>query len=144
MDGVEIRTEVSLPWAPGWHQQHPRRDGVTGTPRDAREDVSVQELSDLVLALEQFMTTGAGGRIRQAAFIGREVDHDRPGPRQRLRVERFCVGRVYERFVFYYTGIRRIAKDLLGRWWAAIWRAKLRRCRCCTASRRWLWKWRTR
>jgi fucokinase len=79
------------------------------------EDVSVQELSDLVLALEQFMTTGGGWQDQVGGiYPGAKLTMTGPGPRQRLRVEPVpCPAGFAERFVIYYTGIRRVAKDLL-------------------------------
>ena len=117
MDGLEIRTEVSLPVGSGLGTSSILAATVLQALLAMRgEDVSVQELSDLVLALEQFMTTG-GGWQDQAGGIhpGAKLTMTGPGPRQRLRVEPvLCPAGFTERFVFYYTGIRRIAKDLLG------------------------------
>ena len=117
IDGLEIRTEVSLPVGSGLGTSSILAATVLKALLSMRgETVSVQELSDLVLALEQFMTTG-GGWQDQAGGIhpGAKLTMTGPGPRQRLRVEPvLCPAGFAERFVLYYTGIRRIAKDLLG------------------------------
>jgi fucokinase len=79
------------------------------------QDATVQELSDLVLALEQFMTTGGGWQDQAGGiYPGAKLTMTGPGPRQRIRVEPVpCPAGFAERFVLYYTGIRRVAKDLL-------------------------------
>jgi len=117
MDGLEIRTEVSLPVGSGLGTSSILAATVLKALLSMRgEDVSVQALSDLVLALEQFMTTGGGWQDQAGGiYPGAKLTMTGPGPRQRLRVEPVpCPAGFAERFVFYYTGIRRIAKDLLG------------------------------
>jgi fucokinase len=116
MDGLEIRTEVNLPVGSGLGTSSILAATVLKALLSMRgQEVSAQELSDLVLALEQFMTTG-GGWQDQAGGIhpGAKLTRTGPGPRQRIRVEPVaCPAEFAERFVLYYTGIRRIAKDLL-------------------------------
>jgi fucokinase len=76
-------------------------------------------LSDQVMRLEQRMTTGGGWQDQAGGiFPGAKLVTSGPGLRQRLRVE--PIGWTLERqaefaqrFLLYYTGIRRIAKDLL-------------------------------
>ena len=117
VDGLEIRTEVSLPVGSGLGTSSILAATVLKALLAMRGDVvSVQELSDLVLALEQFMTTGGGWQDQAGGiYPGAKLTMTGPGPRQRLRVEPVpCPDGFAERFVFYYTGIRRIAKDLLG------------------------------
>jgi fucokinase len=117
IDGLEIRTEVSLPVGSGLGTSSILAATVLKALLSVSgEDVSVQELSDLVLALEQFMTTGGGWQDQVGGiYPGAKLTMTGPGPRQRLRVEPVpCPPGFAERFVFYYTGIRRIAKDLLG------------------------------
>jgi len=117
IDGLEIRTEVDLPVGSGLGTSSVLAATVLKALLSMRgEDVSVQELSDLVLALEQFMTTGGGWQDQVGGIHpGAKLTMTGPGPRQRLRVEPVpCPAGFAERFVFYYTGIRRIAKDLLG------------------------------
>ncbi|MGB7762600.1 MAG: L-fucokinase [Bryobacteraceae bacterium] len=117
MDGLEIRTEVSLPVGSGLGTSSILAATALKALLSMRgEEVTVQELSDLVLALEQFMTTGGGWQDQAGGiYPGAKLTMTGPGPRQRLRVEPVpCPAGFAERFVFYYTGIRRIAKDLLG------------------------------
>jgi len=117
IDGLEIRTEVSLPVGSGLGTSSILAATVLKALLAMRGAVvSVQELSDLVLALEQFMTTGGGWQDQAGGiYPGAKLTMTGPGPRQRLRVEPvLCPPGFAERFVFYYTGIRRIAKDLLG------------------------------
>src|SRR5271157_113532 len=114
--GLEIRTEVDLPVGSGLGTSSVLAATVLKALLSMRgEDVSVQELSDLVLALEQFMTTGGGWQDQVGGiYPGAKLTMTGPGPRQRLRVEPVaCPTGFAERFVLYYTGIRRIAKDLL-------------------------------
>ena len=116
-DGLEIRTEVSLPLGSGLGTSSILGATVLRALVAMRgEEVTVQELSDLVLALEQYMTTGGGWQDQVGGiYPGAKLTMTGPGPRQRLRVEPVpCPPGFAERFVFYYTGIRRIAKDLLG------------------------------
>jgi fucokinase len=115
--GLEIRTEVNLPMGSGLGTSSVLAATVLKALLSMRgQDVSVQELSDLVLALEQFMTTGGGWQDQVGGiYSGAKLTMTGPGPRQRLRVETVpCPAGFAERFVLYYTGIRRIAKDLLG------------------------------
>jgi fucokinase len=117
IDGLEIRTEVSLPVGSGLGTSSILAATVLQALRSiCGEVVSAQELSDLVLALEQFMTTGGGWQDQAGGiYPNAKLTMTGPGPRQRLRVEPVpCPDGFAERFVFYYTGIRRIAKDLLG------------------------------
>jgi len=114
--GLEIRTEVDLPVGSGLGTSSILAATVLkALLRTRGEDASVQELSDLVLALEQFMTTGGGWQDQVGGiYPGAKLTMTGPGPRQRLRVEPVpCPAELAERFVLYYTGIRRIAKDLL-------------------------------
>ena len=115
--GLEIRTEVNLPMGSGLGTSSVLAATVLKALLSMRgEDVSVQELSDLVLALEQFMTTGGGWQDQVGGiYPGAKLTMTGPGPRQRFRVEPVqCPTEFAGHFVLYYTGIRRIAKDLLG------------------------------
>ncbi len=114
--GLEIRTEVNLPMGSGLGTSSVLAATVVRALLAMRgEDIGVQDLSDLVLALEQFMTTGGGWQDQVGGvYPGAKLTMTGPGPRQRLRVEPVpCPEGFQERFVLYYTGIRRIAKDLL-------------------------------
>ena len=114
--GVEIRTEVNLPVGSGLGTSSILAATVLKALLTLRGDeADAQKLSDLVLALEQFMTTGGGWQDQVGGiYPGAKLIMTGPGPRQRLRVEKVvCPPGFQERFVLYYTGIRRIAKDLL-------------------------------
>jgi fucokinase len=114
--GLEIRTEVNLPMGSGLGTSSVLAATVLkALLQMSGQDVSVQELSDLVLALEQFMTTGGGWQDQVGGiYPGAKLTMTGPGPRQRVRVEPVqCPAEFAGRFVLYYTGIRRIAKDLL-------------------------------
>jgi fucokinase len=115
--GLEIRTEVNLPMGSGLGTSSVLAATVLQALLSLRgQEAGVQELSDLVLALEQFMTTGGGWQDQVGGiYPGAKLTMTGPGPRQRIRVEPVtCPPEFAERFVLYYTGIRRIAKDLLG------------------------------
>jgi fucokinase len=117
LSGLEIRTEVCLPMGSGLGTSSVLAASVLKALLHMRgENVTAQELSDLVLALEQFMTTGGGWQDQVGGiYPGAKLTMTGPGPRQRIRVEPVhCPEGFAERFVLYYTGIRRIAKDLLG------------------------------
>jgi fucokinase len=74
---------------------------------------------DQVMRLEQLMTTGGGWQDQAGGvYPGAKLVFSGPGLRQRLRVEplRWSGAREAEfssRLVLFYTGIRRVAKDLL-------------------------------
>jgi fucokinase len=116
IDGFEIRSEVNLPVGSGLGTSSVLAATVLKALLSMRgQDATVQELSDLVLALEQFMTTGGGWQDQAGGiYPGAKLTMTGPGPRQRIRVEPVpCPAGFAERFVLYYTGIRRVAKDLL-------------------------------
>ncbi len=81
--------------------------------------LSEAELVDQVSALEQRMTTGGGWQDQAGGvFPGVKLVTSRPGPRQQLRVA--PVGwssrhrqEFLDRFLLHYTGLVRVAKDLL-------------------------------
>jgi fucokinase len=114
--GLEIRTEVNLPMGSGLGTSSILAATVLKALLAARgQDIAVQDLSDMVLALEQFMTTGGGWQDQVGGvYPGAKLTMTGPGPRQRLRVEPVaCPDAFSRRFVLYYTGIKRIAKNLL-------------------------------
>lgn len=116
LPGLEIRTEVNLPMGSGLGTSSVLAATVLKALLELRgEPVSVQDLSDMVLSLEQFMTTGGGWQDQVGGiYPGAKLTMTGPGPRQRIRVEPVqCPAEFAARFVLYYTGIRRIAKDLL-------------------------------
>jgi fucokinase len=118
--GVEIRTAVRLPIGSGLGTSSilaaavlRALTGLLGYEPDE------QELSERVMVLEQVMTTGGGWQDQAGGiFPGAKLITSGPGLRQRLHVEpvrwnaalqaEFC-----RRMVLYYTGLRRMAKDLL-------------------------------
>jgi fucokinase len=115
-EGVEICTEVNLPMGSGLGTSSILAATVLKALLSLHsEQVTAQQLSDLVLSLEQCMTTGGGWQDQVGGiYPGAKLTMTGPGPRQRLRVEPVeCSVEFAERFVLYYTGIRRIAKDLL-------------------------------
>ena len=118
--GLEISTAVDLPMGSGLGTSSilgatllQALAGMLGLP------LSAHVLSDLVMVLEQRMTTGGGWQDQVGGiFPGAKLILSGPGLQQRVRVEPvtwsqerqadFC-----RRFLLYYTGIRRVAKDLL-------------------------------
>jgi len=117
LPGLEIRTEVNLPMGSGLGTSSILAATVLKALLSVSgRAVTDQELSDLVLSLEQVMTTGGGWQDQAGGiFPGAKLTTTGPGPSQRLRIEPIaCPPGFAERFVLYYTGIRRIAKDLLG------------------------------
>ncbi|MEK7404577.1 MAG: bifunctional fucokinase/fucose-1-phosphate guanylyltransferase [Acidobacteriota bacterium] len=118
--GLEIRTMVDLPMGSGLGTSSILAATVLRALAEISGiEISSQELSDQVMRLEQLMTTGGGWQDQAGAiFPGAKLVMSGPGLRQRLRVEPlgWSAARQAEfaaRFVLYYTGIRRIAKDLL-------------------------------
>jgi fucokinase len=82
-------------------------------------DLSDDALADQVMRLEQLMTTGGGWQDQAGGiFPGTKLILSGPGLRQRLRVQPVAwaparQAEFADRFLLYYTGIRRIAKNLL-------------------------------
>jgi fucokinase len=78
-----------------------------------------QSLSDHVMRLEQLMTTGGGWQDQAGGiFPGAKLIASGPGLRQRLRVQPVpwtneLATEFERRTVLFYTGIRRVARDLL-------------------------------
>lgn len=118
--GIEIRTEVDLPVGSGLGTSSILAATLI---RALAEMAGIQmdetALSDQVMRLEQMMTTGGGWQDQAGGiFPGVKLVTTGPGLRQRLRVEPVAWSpdrrkQFEERFVLYYTGIRRVAKDLL-------------------------------
>ncbi len=118
--GLEIRTSVKLPMGSGLGTS----SILAATLIRALTEMSGLTLSDRelmvqVMRLEQLLTTGGGWQDQVGGiFPGIKLISSGPGIRQRLRVEPVSLpsGRLKEfedRFLLYYTGIRRVAKDLL-------------------------------
>jgi fucokinase len=118
--GIEISTSVDLPMGSGLGTS-----SILGATvlRALAEMLGValdnHSLSDQVMRLEQHMTTGGGWQDQVGGiFPGAKLIRSGPGLRQRLRVEPVSWSperraEFTQRLVLYYTGIRRIAKDLL-------------------------------
>jgi fucokinase len=118
--GLEIRTAVNLPMGSGLGTSSIL--GATmlqALAEMAGIPLSEHALSDLVMRLEQTMTTGGGWQDQAGGiFPGTKIISSGPGLRQRLRHEpvRWNPQRqreFQERFLLYYTGIQRIARNLL-------------------------------
>ncbi len=118
--GLEIRTRVALPLGSGLGTS----SILSATLLRALAEMlgmplSDSALSDQVMRLEQQMTTGGGWQDQAGGiFPGAKLISSGPGLRQRLRVEplAWSAARQEEfsqRFLLYYTGIRRMAKGLL-------------------------------
>jgi fucokinase len=118
--GLEIRTSVDLPMGSGLGTS----SILAATVLRALAGIGGLALSDdslneQVMRLEQLMTTGGGWQDQAGGiYPGAKLLLSGPGLRQRLRVEplRWSPQRqaeFAERLVLFYTGIRRIAKDLL-------------------------------
>jgi fucokinase / fucose-1-phosphate guanylyltransferase len=118
--GLEIETAVELPMGSGL--------GTSSilsatTLRALAEMMGVemdnQSLADQVMRLEQLMTTGGGWQDQAGGiFPGAKLVASGPGLHQRLRVQPvpWSVEREAEfeaLTVLFYTGIRRVARDLL-------------------------------
>jgi galactokinase/mevalonate kinase-like predicted kinase len=115
--GIEIRTRVALPLGSGLGTSSILAATLLralavmlGVPLT---DVA---LADQVMRLEQNMTTGGGWQDQAGGiFPGAKIITSGPGLRQRLRVQPlpWSADREREfadRFLLYYTGIRRMAK----------------------------------
>ena len=118
--GLEICTAVDVPMGSGLGTSSILAATVL---RAISEMMGVSfadaELSDWVMSLEQLLTTGGGWQDQAGGiFPGAKLISSGPGLRQRLRVQpirwtpvrrqEFC-----DRFVIYYTGMQRLAKNLL-------------------------------
>lgn len=118
--GLEIRTVVDLPMGSGLGSSSILAAAVLQALA-ALAGLTLAEgaLSDLVMLLEQRMGTGGGWQDQAGAiYPGAKLLTSGPGLRQRLRVEpvrwsEACAAEFSARFVGHYTGIRRIARNLL-------------------------------
>ncbi|HZT29274.1 MAG TPA: bifunctional fucokinase/fucose-1-phosphate guanylyltransferase [Bryobacteraceae bacterium] len=118
--GVEIETEVDLPMGSGLGTSSILAATVVRALAEMLAcPLTDQALSNQVMCLEQRMTTGGGWQDQVGGiFPGVKLALSGPGLRQRVRVEPIGwsarrEAEFLERFVLYYTGIRRLAKDLL-------------------------------
>lgn len=119
--GIEIRTAVNLPLGSGLGTS----SILSATVIRALAEMGGitlpdTELLDQVMQLEQHMTTGGGWQDQVGGvFPGVKLAMSGPGLRQRIRVEPLGWSTEREaefkdRFILYYTGIQRLAKNLLG------------------------------
>ncbi len=118
--GIEIRTAVDLPMGSGLGSSSILAATLLRALAEMTgEAPAEQELSDRVMQLEQWMTTGGGWQDQAGGiFPGVKLVSSGPGLAQRLRVQPVALepDRLRELeglLVLYYTGIRRIAKGLL-------------------------------
>jgi len=118
--GLEIRSEVNLPMGSGLGTSSILAACILRAIGEmAGDHMDHQILSDRVMRLEQLMTTGGGWQDQAGGiFPGAKLLVTGPGLRQRIRVQplAWTAGRreEFERHVvLYYTGIRRVARDLL-------------------------------
>lgn len=83
------------------------------------ETLSEKDLYDIVLRMEQIMSTGGGWQDQVGGLCpGIKLITSKPGIEQHLQVERLklsedCLKELKERFVIIYTGQRRLARNLL-------------------------------
>jgi fucokinase len=118
--GLEIDTQVDLPMGSGLGTSSILAACLVRALSElAGEGMENQTLSDRVMRLEQLMTTGGGWQDQAGGiFPGAKLLVSGPGLRQRVRVQPLAwseeLQRDFERHaVLYYTGIRRVARDLL-------------------------------
>jgi fucokinase len=118
--GLEIRSRVNLPLGSGLGTSSVLSAAVLrGLAEMAGDPMTEAELSDQVMRLEQMMTTGGGWQDQAGGiFPGVKLVVTGPGLRQRLRVEPVAWDQARQRefcshFVLYFTGLRRMAKNLL-------------------------------
>jgi fucokinase len=118
--GLEISTEVNLPMGSGLGTSSIL---AAATMRALFEMIGVesepQTLWDTVMRIEQLMSTGGGWQDQAGGAIsGMKLLSTGPGLHQRIRVQPVACSalrqaELQERLVVYYTGIRRVARDLL-------------------------------
>jgi galactokinase/mevalonate kinase-like predicted kinase len=118
--GLEIRTTVNLPMGSGLGTSSIlAATTLKALAEMAGIELTTHSLSNQVMRLEQIMTTGGGWQDQAGGiFPGAKIISSGPGLRQRLRHEpvRWSAERQQEfksRFLLYYTGIQRIARNLL-------------------------------
>jgi len=118
--GIEIRTEADVPMGSGLGSSSIlAATTIWALAEIMGERLETQELSDRAMHLEQLMTTGGGWQDQAGGiFPGAKLVSSGPGMRQRLRVQPVAWDGEHEEelqelMILYYTGIRRIAKELL-------------------------------
>ncbi|MEN6305149.1 MAG: hypothetical protein ABFD96_20665, partial [Armatimonadia bacterium] len=118
--GLEITTSVSLPLGSGLGTSSILAATVlSALAQMTGLTLSPAALSEQVLRLEQFMTTGGGWQDQVGAiYPGAKLVHSGPGLTQRLRVNPLPwpeerQREFAERLVLYDTGLQRLARGLL-------------------------------
>jgi fucokinase len=118
--GIEISTSADLPLGSGLGSSSILAAAVVrATMEMFGRRLSTQQVSDLVLDLEQMMGTGGGWQDQAGGiFPGIKLLSTAPGPQQRLRYQplNWSLEREAELerlVVLAYTGIRRVARNLL-------------------------------
>jgi fucokinase len=118
--GLEIHTSVALPMGSGLGTSSILAATVLrGVSAMLGAEFSDQVLSEQVMRLEQRMTTGGGWQDQAGGiFPGAKLAMTGPGLHQRIRVQPLVwsaqrQAEFEDRVVLYYTGIQRVARDLL-------------------------------
>ncbi len=118
--GIEIRTEVLLPMGSGLGTSSILAAAVLRSVGDMLGcPLDNAALTDQVMQMEQLMTTGGGWQDQIGGiYPGAKLAMSGPGARQRIRVEPIAwsdatQAEFSDRLVVYYTGIRRVARNLL-------------------------------
>ena len=118
--GIEIRTAVCLPVGSGLGTSSILAATVLRALSEMMGfEPDTERLCEEVMRLEQLMTTGGGWQDQMGGIVpGAKVVVSGPGLRQRVRVQPVAwpeerQAEFEELVVLYYTGIRRIARDLL-------------------------------
>ena len=119
--GLEITTDVALPLGSGLGTSSILAAAVLRALAEMLGwSLTDMALNDQVMRLEQMMTTGGGWQDQAGGiFPGAKLVMSGPGLCQRLRVQPLAWDadrqrEFTDRLVLYYTGIRRMAKNLLG------------------------------
>jgi fucokinase len=118
--GLEITLSVTLPMGSGLGTSSILAATLLHALATMTEQpVSASHLGDQVMCLEQRLTTGGGWQDQAGGiYPGAKLITSGPGLRQRLRIQPVAWSPEQQaafqgRFVLYYTGLRRIAKNLL-------------------------------
>jgi fucokinase len=118
--GIEIRSMVALPMGSGLGTSSILAATILrGISEMLGTEVSDQSLSEQVMHLEQRMTTGGGWQDQAGGiFPGAKLSVTGPGLYQRIRVQPLLwtpqrQSEFEDLVVLYYTGIQRVARDLL-------------------------------
>jgi len=118
--GIEIRSAVAVPMGSGLGTSSILAATLLrGISEMMGVELSDQSLSEQVMSLEQRMTTGGGWQDQAGGiFPGAKLAVTGPGLHQRIRVQPILWSperqQEFERLmVLYYTGIQRVARDLL-------------------------------